>query len=118
MKGGNQKEYDIKSKNEFISNYKSFNDFVQKGGLAKANLMQLHFLDQNSFIDQRVKHIGKIENFEFESLSLDRVFKNSVASVLFDDSSYFNYTSSYQGNSADIVGDIYKEDIRRFNYTF
>ena len=43
MKGGSGSNYDLNSRNEYLMKYDSFSDFVGKGGLKAASLMQIHF---------------------------------------------------------------------------
>jgi hypothetical protein len=117
-KSGNMGSYDRKSKIKYLSNYSNFNEFIQKGGLNDANISQMHFKNQSYFLDKKINYIGKIENFKTEVSFLHDILGNNIDISKYNPKPYNNYQKFYERKSIDIVYEVYKEDVLRFNYDF
>lgn len=115
LKGGSQNYSDLADKETYVSNYIDFNDFVENG-LLEASKTQQHFKKQSFYLDRNLDFIGRFEyiNEDFNMLSLmlgtkGKLSKENVTSKL-------NYKKYYNQSSLEIVSEIYKDDIDRFNY--
>lgn len=118
LKGGNNSNHDLQSRENYLMKYSSFDSFVKEGGLERANLMQLHFLDQSYFLDRDIDYVGKIENLKKDSLLLSNIFGDNPDLRSFDPGVYYKYRSFYNTKTVDIVSKIYSEDIAKYNYDF
>ena len=117
LKGGNGSDYDLKSKENFLSQYKSFEEFVLNG-LYLSSLSQAHFLPQSYFLDKSLNYIGKCENLKYESKMLPRIFGESFDSNSVKQISNDSYRQFYTDKMSEIVSEIYKKDLLKLIYSY
>lgn len=117
LKGGSGSDYDLRSKADFLNQYKSFEEFVING-LCLASLSQVHFLPQSYFLDKGLNYIGKCENLKYESKMLPEVFEKSFKLNSIKEISSDSYRKFYTDKMAEIVFEIYKEDVLKLIYSY
>lgn len=117
LKGGCGSDYDLRSREDFLSQYKSFESFVLNG-LFLASLTQIHFLPQFYFLDKDLNYIGKCENLKYELKMLPKLFGSSLNLNSIKQISQDSYREFYTDKMAEIVFEIYKEDATKLTYSY
>lgn len=116
--------------NEKLSNFAkelSFNDFVlmvpefqkmmirEKGSVRSG----IHFQPFSYFLDKPVDYIGKMENINRDYIKICRRLDIKIRPLKkINATNASNYQELYIEQTKDIVYNIYKEDIEKYNYEF
>lgn len=121
-KGGNNHK-DFLDFEKYVKEYNSFEDFI-KNGLLLASKEQLHFKPQTFWLlgaknKLTVEKVIKLEQVDEDFPKLMSDFDIEFDSLKKENkSTNLNYKNFYNQELIDIVADIYKEDIKLFNYNF
>jgi hypothetical protein len=110
---------DINFNREYLSSYKTFNQFIRDFEKDETLQNWIHFLPMSTFIDDEIKFVGRFENlqtdFNFicDNIGILRIPLNEI-----NVSKHAHYSTYYNKKSKKIVENFYKEDINRFGYSF
>ena len=120
---------DKKDRDNFISPYKTFNDFVlmnSAGNKIYTKLLwQQHFVPQYKFILnaennlESVDYIGRFENlYEDFDFICKKIGIETLELKHLNNRPHASYQSYYTDKTAEIIYNTYKQDIDYFNYSF
>lgn len=118
-KGGRQNRYDYFWLYQYIYEYKTFDSFVQEGGLSKAITGNAeHFIPQHEFLYDGSQCLvdlwGKLENMNEFSKKLEMTLSVSLDIKKLNTSDY--QTKSLSNTTVSEVERIYKKDYESFGY--
>jgi hypothetical protein len=118
LKGG-RNEQDKEQRDEFITPYKTFNDFVCNLNNTNA-LRQPHFRPQVEFIDEDIDFVGRFENLnkDFDTICKKVGISRKLTLKHLNKSSHEPYQTYYTSRTEKIIRDTYKRDVDCFNYSF
>lgn len=121
--GGNSSA-DLLFKSEYLSQFKTFEDFVTNGLLIDEIKNWVHFRPQIAFVADN-EHNLMIDNiFHYENVTNDineigRKLDIRIAALeKVNISNRGNYKKYYSSVTAELVANIYADDIKAFNYSF
>lgn len=80
-----------------------------------------HFKTQSSFLvskDHKLDFLGKFENFSFDLKKLGVIFNIQKKIPYLNFTKHKKYQCYYNNRTKNIVEELYKEDIKNFNYGF
>lgn len=125
LKNGGMNSQDRNWADLNLASYNDFDSFV-KGWVNKNNIMTwVHFIPQFNFICDAEMNIKMDFVGRFETIDSDFSFIQGKIGLPLNELPKVNasrkkesYTSYYTEESRQIVADVYKEDIRLFNYYF
>ena len=118
LKGGSN-EQDKEHRDEFITPYRTFNDFVRNLNNTNA-LSQQHFRPQVEFINKDIDFVGRFENLnkDFDIICKKVGISRKLTLKHLNKASHEPYQTYYTGETEKIIRDSYKLDVDCFNYSF
>jgi hypothetical protein len=117
---GNQKLADLSKKisfQEFVQRVPEFQKMmVREEGSVRSGI---HFQPFSYFLDKPVDYIGKMENINRDYIKICRRLDIRIRPLKkINTTNASNYQELYIEETKDIVYNIYKEDIEKYNYEF
>ncbi|PWJ40939.1 sulfotransferase family 2 domain-containing protein [Sediminitomix flava] len=122
-KGGNNPK-DLEFSQTELKNINSFEEFVYSLNENENLQNWIHFIPQNHFITDgygriNVDYVGKFESLDQDfSLVLEKIGLPQIELPKVNKSKHKNYQEYYTDETKEIIGNLYREDISLFNYTF
>lgn len=120
-RGGRSSDHlDLHTK-RLIERYKTFEDLVGNFHEFKSECKVCHFDTQIKWVDTLPPNfIGKVESFDKDiAILFDKVNLRLPGKIQHRNSNKKNdYKSIYNTKTIERVGELYKHDVDRFNYTF
>ena len=107
----------------YLSQYKSFEDFVINGLDKKIIYKITHFIPQSEFMCNNkgvvlVDYVGRFERLNQDIITLSKQLKKKVIMEHHNFNLKQDYTNIYTDGMIEKVRNIYKKDIDIFNYNF
>lgn len=117
---GNQKLADLAKQisfDEFVQRVPEFQKMMaREEGSVRSGI---HFQPFSYFLDKPVDYIGKMENINRDYIKICRELDIKIRPLKkVNTTNASNYQELYVEESKDIVYNIYKEDIKKYNYEF
>jgi len=108
---------------ENLRGFEDFNSFV-RGWITEDNIgMWVHFLPQNYFIcdeelNVKIDFVGRMENMEADFGYVANRLGCTRTLAIVNKGAHLHYSEYYSPETRDIVGQVYRSDIRLFGYQF
>jgi len=119
LSAGGLTDYDLKSKEEYLSKFMDFEDFVMNGGIDTAALHQLHFLPQYKFLDDKMDFIGKLEHINTDFFYLcSLIGKTSAFMKNSNIAKKVSRSSVFTSKMIEKIYEIYRIDANVLGYGF
>lgn len=117
---GNQKLADLSKQisfDEFVQRVPEFQKMmIREEGSVRSGI---HFQPFSYFLDKPVDYIGKMENINRDYIKICRKLDIKIRPLKkINTTNASNYQELYIEETKDIVYNIYKEDIKKYNYEF